>query len=87
MRKIEYTSSATFSSSNLINSFSENISNQQKISLKRINKQYSFSEIRNLIDTFENLKVLVLGETIIDEYNFCEVVLGKSEKEPVLVLT
>ncbi len=83
--KIEYTSSATFSSSNLINSFSENISNQQKISLKRINKQYSFSEIRNLIDTFKNLKVLVLGETIIDEYNFCEA-LGKSGKEPVLVL-
>ena len=69
----------------MINSFSENISNQQKISLKRINKQYSFSEIRNLIDTFKNLKVLVLGETIIDEYNFCEA-LGKSGKEPVLVL-
>ena len=28
-------------------------------------------------------KILVIGETIIDQYNFCEV-LGKSGKEPML---
>ena len=38
-----------------------------------------------LIDNFKKLKVLVIGETIIDQYVFCEA-LGKSGKEPVLVL-
>ena len=33
----------------------------------------------------QNLKVLILGETIIDKYVFCEA-LGKSGKEPHLVL-
>ena len=31
------------------------------------------------------IKVLIIGETIIDQYVFCEA-LGKSGKEPVLVL-
>ena len=37
------------------------------------------------MDELQNLKVLVIGETIIDQYVFCEA-LGKSGKEPVLVL-
>ena len=82
--KIIYTTGSTFSSSKLINSFSDAISKSQKISISRINKEYSFSEIKYLIDEFKNLKVLVIGETIIDEYNFCEA-LGKSGKDPFLV--
>ena len=34
---------------------------------------------------FSKLKVLIIGETIIDEYVYCEA-LGKSGKEPILVL-
>ena len=83
--KIIYTTSSTFSSSNLINSFSENISDSQKLSIKKINHRYTFSKIKYLIDKFKSLNILVIGETIIDEYNFCEA-LGKSGKEPVLVL-
>ena len=37
------------------------------------------------MNAFSNLKVLVIGETIIDEYVFCEA-LGKSGKEPILVM-
>ena len=37
------------------------------------------------MNSFSNLKVLVIGETIIDEYVYCEA-LGKSGKEPILVL-
>ena len=36
-------------------------------------------------DKFKQLKVLVIGEVIIDQYFFCEA-LGKSGKEPMLVL-
>ena len=53
--------------------------------IKKIKKNYTFFKIRNLIDKFKKLKVLIIGETIIDQYVFCEA-LGKSGKEPVLVL-
>ena len=38
-----------------------------------------------MIDDFKKIKVLIVGETIIDQYIFCEA-LGKSGKEPILVL-
>ena len=82
--KIIYTTGSTFSSSRLINSFSDNISKSQKFSINKINKEYSFSKIKYLIGELKNLKVLVIGETIIDEYNFCEAI-GKSGKDPFLV--
>jgi len=83
--KIIYTSGITFSSSNLINNIGKNYSPQQKSSISKIKKNYMFSEIKDLIDNFKKLKVLVIGEAIIDQYVFCEA-LGKSGKEPVLVL-
>ena len=83
--KIVYTRGKTFSSSNIINRVSSNISENQKNSLNIIKKKYSFSKILKLIDKFKSLKVLVLGEAIIDQYVFCDA-LGKSGKEPVLAL-
>ena len=54
-------------------------------SLKKIKKNFTFKNIKSKIDNFKNLKILVIGETIIDDYVFCEA-LGKSGKEPVLAL-
>ena len=39
---------------------------------------------KDLLDKIKKLKVLVIGETIIDRYFFCEP-LGKSGKDPILV--
>ena len=61
------------------------IQSRRKISLKKCIKIKNFDEIKIMVDELKNLKVLVLGETIIDQYVFCEA-LGKSGKEPVLVL-
>ena len=83
--KTIYTSGAAFSSGKLLNEYTEIYNNQQKMFLNKIKKKYQFSQIRELIKSFENLKVLVIGETIIDQYIFCEA-LGKSGKEPVLAL-
>ena len=83
--KIKYTESKTFSSSNLLNQHSNILNDQQKEFLKKINKIADFNKIKELVDDFKKMKVLVIGETIIDEYVFCEA-LGKSGKEPVLVL-
>ena len=83
--KIIYTKGITFSSSNLINKFIQASSTEQKSLISKIKKKYSFIEIRRLIENFKKLKVLVIGETIIDQYVFCDA-LGKSGKESVLVL-
>lgn len=83
--KIVFTGGRTFSSSNLINRYSDNITENQKKSIISIKKKYDFKKINNLVNKFKNLKVLVLGEAIIDQYVFCDA-LGKSGKEPVLAL-
>ena len=83
--KIKYTESKTFSSSNLLNKYSNILNDQQKEFLKKINKIADFNQIKKLVDDFKKMKVLVIGETIIDEYVFCEA-LGKSGKEPVLAM-
>jgi rfaE bifunctional protein kinase chain/domain/rfaE bifunctional protein nucleotidyltransferase chain/domain len=81
--KIVYTKDETFSSSSLINQFSDLYSGKTLEMFKRIKKNYNFKNIRQLIEKFKELKILVIGEIIIDEYIFCES-LGKSGKEPVL---
>jgi rfaE bifunctional protein kinase chain/domain/rfaE bifunctional protein nucleotidyltransferase chain/domain len=82
---ITFTDDVTFSSSSLINKFGDLFSNEQDSFIKSINKNYSFDEIKSKIEEIKKLKVLIIGETIIDQYVFCEA-LGKSGKEPVLVL-
>ena len=56
---------------------------------KKINennkKKHSFEEIKSNFENFKKLKVLVIGELIIDQYFFCEAI-GKSGKEAILVL-
>ena len=83
--KIMYTEDITFSSSNLLNKFGDLYSKEQKTFIQKIVDKYSFDFIKSKIEELKSLKVLVIGETIIDQYVFCEA-LGKSGKEPVLVL-
>lgn len=82
--EIIFSKSKTFSSSNLINSYFNFYSKIQNKFINEIKNKYQFKEIKSKIDNFNNLNILVIGETIIDEYLFCEA-LGKSGKEPVLV--
>mgnify|MGYP006073102165 FL=1 len=83
--KIVFTEEITFSSSRLITHSTNFYSDRQKKTIKKISRISSFKLIKKNIDDFKKLKVLVIGETIIDQYNFCEAV-GKSGKEPMLVL-
>ena len=83
--KIVYTKDITFSSSELINKFGDLYSVKEKFLINKIKKKYDFKKINNLINKFKKLKVLVVGEIIVDQYFFCEA-LGKSGKEPMLVL-
>ena len=86
--RIINTNTELFSSSKIINQANLNLSREQKTFLNKIKKIRKFNtdkKILSVINAFSNLKVLVIGETIIDEYVYCEA-LGKSGKEPILVL-
>jgi len=83
--KIMYTADITFSSSSLLNKFGDVYNKSQKSFIETQLKGGNFEEIKIKIDELQNLNVLVVGETIVDQYVFCEA-LGKSGKEPVLVL-
>ena len=83
--KVIYSNGITFSSSNLINNHFNYFDNYQKKFLSQISKKYSFEFIANEIKKMSKLKVLLIGETIIDQYISGDV-LGKSGKEPHLVL-
>ena len=83
--KIMYTDDITFSSSSLLNKFGNIYSKEQELFIRNIGDKHSFEMIQKKIEDISKLKVLVIGEIIIDQYVFCEA-LGKSGKEPVLVL-
>jgi rfaE bifunctional protein kinase chain/domain/rfaE bifunctional protein nucleotidyltransferase chain/domain len=83
--KIKYTDDLTFSSSKIINEENFILNSEQKNFINNIKKKYSYQEIFNILNKFKKLKVLILGELIIDKYTFGDVV-GKSSKEPHLVL-
>jgi len=83
--KIVYTDDITFSSSSLLNKFGDLYSLEQESFIQDLLAKNSFESIRIKLEKIKKLKVLIIGETIIDQYIYCEA-LGKSGKEPVLVL-
>ncbi len=83
--KIIYTSDKKFSSTILLKNYINFLSSKQKESINKIKKNNNFKKIVSLIDDFKNIRPTVIGETIIDVYQFTET-MGKSGKEPVLVL-
>ncbi len=83
--KMIFTNEVTFSSSNILNKVSDILSEKQKKVIKRIKEKNNKKSIINNLKDFQKLKILVIGETIIDQYSFCDP-LNKSGKDPMLVL-
>jgi rfaE bifunctional protein kinase chain/domain/rfaE bifunctional protein nucleotidyltransferase chain/domain len=77
------TDEETFSASTLINRFMDVFSPETKAFLEQFRTRHTPEEIVGYLQAIRKLKVLIIGETIIDEYQFCSV-MGKSGKEPVL---
>ncbi len=82
--QFKVTEDYSFSSSKIINMMNKGSTTNDKFLLK-INKKFKKNEIIEAIQSFNKLKVLVIGESILDEYTYCET-LGKSGKEPVLTM-
>lgn len=82
--RILFTNEVTFSSSALLNEFFSPFSKETISYLNDFKKRYSFHNIAAYLEKSKKLKVLLIGETIVDAYRFAEVI-GKSGKEPTLV--
>ncbi len=83
--QIAFTDEVVFSSSSLINQHLPVFSKEARDYLAHFSGRYSTDNILRYLENIQSLKVLVVGETIVDEYQYCEAI-GKSSKEPVLAV-
>lgn len=83
--RLAYTEDILFSSTNLINRYISNFPEEVAEYLGIFRQRYNIETIYNVLDKMSGLKVLVIGDTILDEYQYCEAI-GKSSKDPVLAL-
>jgi rfaE bifunctional protein nucleotidyltransferase chain/domain len=83
--KLVFTDQITFSSSNLINKHLPLFSDQTNQYLSKFSSNNNANDLIQYLDNAGDLKVLVVGESIIDEYQYTEAI-GKSSKEPMLAL-
>lgn len=77
--KVFYTDGITFSSSNLLNQFFDVFDEQTRSFLQAFKQQFTLDEVLAAVESLSDLKVAVLGEAIIDEYHYTEVMgqIGK----------
>src|SRR5262249_34936445 len=83
--ELVFTDELSSSSSHLINKYLSQLSREAQEFLEQFSLRHDLSEVLSYLERAAELKVLVLGETIIDQYFYCET-LGKSGKEPILAV-
>jgi rfaE bifunctional protein nucleotidyltransferase chain/domain len=81
--EIHFTGGLTSSSSSLINRYFPSVDAPTQTWLNEFKKAHGYEAVFNSLERISNLKVLILGETIIDQYTFCSP-LAKSSKDPIL---
>ncbi len=81
--RLIFTDEITFSSSSLLNQHMSGFPEEVNEYLAGFRRKYSAETVTGFLKEAGRLKALVVGETIIDEYQYCET-LGKSGKEPIL---
>lgn len=82
--RIYETSGFSFSASQIINNFLDIYPEETKNFLMKFQEKYSFDDIAEQINSLKKLKVLLIGDGIIDEYHYCDP-LGKSAKANIVV--
>ncbi|MDW3651067.1 MAG: PfkB family carbohydrate kinase [Bacteroidia bacterium] len=80
---IYFTDEITFSSSKLINAHFNPLGDEAQRHVNMLKGKYGADDIIGIIDGLSDAKVLVIGDTIIDEYFYVRP-LGKSSKSPTL---
>jgi rfaE bifunctional protein nucleotidyltransferase chain/domain len=82
---VHFTRGETFSSSHLLNRHTVAFDPHVEQYLEVFRSQHSLSDVKDAIKALRDLRMLVVGEAILDEYVYCEQ-MGKSAKEPVLAM-
>ena len=81
--RIHFTDEMVMSSSELINSYFDVFRPETQRWLAALKQNHPPAEIVKHIQRLRDVNVVVIGEAIIDEYVFCDV-LGRSTKDPLL---
>jgi rfaE bifunctional protein nucleotidyltransferase chain/domain len=83
--KVAFTEDIVFSSSNLINRYFSNLSAEINQYLRVFRGRFGLEQILCQLGEMASLNVLVIGDTILDEYQYCET-LGLSSKDPMMAV-
>jgi len=81
--EIEFTEDLVYSSSGLINQYLSPYPDAVRDFITDFAARHTTEDVLAPLRAAEAMRVLVVGEAIIDEYTYCEAI-GKSGKEPVL---
>ena len=81
--EVRYIGSVVFSSTKLLNRHFGHIPDNVRACCQKLATRTSAAEIRTMVDGFQNLRVLVIGDTIIDQYA-CLSVQGLTSKNRII---
>ncbi len=81
--KIHFTHDITFSSTNILNSYFGVYPERARQFLADFKSKVPADDIIDRLQALKDLKVLLIGDTIVDEYHYCQP-LGKSLEEVIV---
>jgi rfaE bifunctional protein nucleotidyltransferase chain/domain len=81
--RVEFIEEVTSSSSQLLNKYLSPFDEATEEYLQELRQRFTLDDILTQIERFASLKVLVVGEAIIDEYYSCSAI-GQSAKAPIV---
>ncbi|WP_419786631.1 PfkB family carbohydrate kinase [Pseudodesulfovibrio sp.] len=84
--ELKLTREIVFSSTNLINRFLSSFPDEVKEYLEIFRSRYDIKEIDELLARMREITVTVVGDTILDDYQYCSP-LGSSSKAPVMAFS
>ena len=71
--RIEFTTGQVFSSTKLINTTMSGLSDEVRRFMEDFKTRHTMKDLRDYTDKINRMKVLVIGDVIIDKYTYCDV--------------
>lgn len=81
--KVVFTDDITFSSSKILNSYFDTYPPNTVKYLKDLAKKYPAEDVLRQLQKIKDMKILVIGDAIVDQYHYCTP-MGKSAKEGIV---
>ncbi len=81
--RLHFTQDITFSSTKLLNNHFNVFDEKVEAFLEDFRKRWSADDIISMLDNLHDMKVLVIGDIIIDEYHFCQA-MGMASKSTTI---